>query len=159
MDLEPDFNLYPLDVRISEVAKLSGVPTSTLRYYERINLIASDREHNGYRDYDSSVLERLALVGGAKQLDLSLPEIADLLGAMEGDTCTQMRESLRTTLAERMREVEDRLHALLRLHARLTEASRQVEACPDSPERCRTECMLLRDKACDASQHRSVPGR
>lgn len=158
MDLEPDFNVYSLDVRISEVAKLSGVPASTLRYYERIKLIASNRKHNGYRDYDASVLERLALVGGAKQLDLSLPEIADLLAAMEGDTCTQMRESLRSTLAERMREVEDRLQALLRLQARLTAASRQVDACPDSRERCRTECMLLRDETCEISRHRSVQG-
>lgn len=134
------------------------MPTSTLRYYERIDLITSGREHNGYRDFDASVLERLALVDGAKQLDLSLPEIAELLGAMEADSCTQMRESLRSRLAERMREVEDRLLALQRLHERLAEASRRVDACPDNGERCRTECMM-RDEACGLSPHPSAVGR
>lgn len=124
-----------------------------------MELIASDREYNGYRDFDASVLERLALVDGAKQLDLSLPEIAQLLGAMEGDSCTQMRESLRPRLAQRMREVEDRLQALQRLHERLAEASRRMEACPDTGERCRTECMLLRSEACEPSPHAPVVGR
>lgn len=137
------------------------MPASTLRYYERIGLIASERERNGYRDYNAQVLDRLALVDSAKQLNLSLPEIADLLGVVEDDTCTQVRDSLRPRLAERLREVDERLATLQRLRGRLVAASRRVDACPDSGDRCRSECMLLRDRdrACDARPGRSGIGR
>ena len=40
-------------MRISELAGSAGVPTSTVRYYERVGLLAvPDRTLSGYRDYD-----------------------------------------------------------------------------------------------------------
>lgn len=53
-------------MRISEVARRSGVPATTLRYYEQLNLISSTRTSNGYREYGSEVLERLSFIHGAK---------------------------------------------------------------------------------------------
>jgi DNA-binding transcriptional MerR regulator len=39
-------------MRISELADSAGVPTSTVRYYERLGLMpAPDRTPSGYRDY------------------------------------------------------------------------------------------------------------
>lgn len=142
-------------MRISEVSRLSGVPASTLRYHERIGLIASGRERNGYRYYEAEVIDRLALVDGAKHLDLSLPGIAELLSAVDGDTGTQVRESLRPRLAKRLSEVDDRLATLQRLRDRLLAASRRVDACPDSGDQCRTECMLMRERPCEPRPSRS----
>ncbi|KNC20001.1 transcriptional regulator [Arthrobacter sp. RIT-PI-e] len=130
-------------MRISEVARKSGVPATTLRFYESAGLIAAGRSMNGYREYDEAVLERLSFIDGAKQLDLSLPEISDLLTVVEDESCTQVRETLRPKLAERLREVDERLAVLQRLRGRLAEANRNVTACPDSGRRCRTECALL----------------
>lgn len=130
-------------MRISEVARKSGVPATTLRFYESAGLITAGRSTNGYREYDESVLERLSFIDGAKQLDLSLPEISDLLTVVEDESCTQVRETLRPKLAERLREVDERLAVLQRLRDRLAEANRNVSACPDSGRRCRTECALL----------------
>lgn len=134
------------------MSRHSGVPASTLRCCERIGLIASDRERNGPRDYDAQVLERLAFVGTAKQLDLSLPEIAALLDVVESDTCTQVRESFRPRIAARLREVDARLYALQRLPTRLDAASRSADQCPDSGTQCRSECVLLRSDACDPAR-------
>mgnify|MGYP002682694219 len=78
-------------VRISEIARRSGVPATTLRFYESEGLIAAGRGRNGYRDYDEAVLERLSFIQGAKQLDLSLPEILEMLGVVEDESCTQVR--------------------------------------------------------------------
>jgi len=130
-------------VRISEISRRSGVPATTLRFYESVGLIEASRGLNRYRDYDEAVLERLSFIHGAKQLDLSLPEIAELLDVVEGESCTQVRETLRPKLAERLREVDERLTVLQHLRDRLADANRQVTACPDSGQRCRTECALM----------------
>ena len=61
---------------ISMVAKRSGVPASTLRYYEEKGLIASLGRHGLRRVFDPSVLERLALVALGRAAGFSLDDIA-----------------------------------------------------------------------------------
>ncbi|MEU1734188.1 MerR family transcriptional regulator [Streptosporangium sp. NPDC020145] len=130
-------------MRISEVAARSGVPATTLRYYDGIGLIHAGREPNGYRDYDETVLGRLAFIEAAQRLGLALPEIAELLVVVEGDTCTQVREALHPKLAQRLQELDAHLANLHLLRDRLAAATDQVAACPDSGASCRSECMLL----------------
>ena len=48
-----------MSLRIAEVAQRSGVPASTLRYYDQIGLVPTGREGNGYRAYPEDVLDRL----------------------------------------------------------------------------------------------------
>lgn len=151
LDLEVDVKVYGDWVRISQVATQSGVPASTLRYYESIDLINARRESNGYRLYEENVLERLSFIEAAKQLDLSLPAIRELLSVVEGDSCTRVREALHPKLRERLREVDERLGRLQLLRNRLAAATRQVGGCPDSGASCRSECMLL-------GEHRRVCG-
>lgn len=130
-------------VRISEIARRSGVPATTLRFYEAEGLIAAGRGVNGYRDYGEDVLERLSFIQGAKQLDLSLPEIAEMLEVVEGDSCTQVRETLRPMLTDRLRQVDERLTVLQHLRDRLSHVNEHVAACPDRGDQCRTECALM----------------
>lgn len=130
-------------VRISEVADRSGVPATTLRYYDSIGLIQARRATNGYRDYDPSVLERLVIVNAAQRLDLPLPQIGELLTAVESQTCTQVRDALHPRLTERLRDVDAHLAALHLLREHLVAATQRVAACPDSGSSCRSECMLL----------------
>lgn len=47
---------------ISEVARRSGVPASTLRFYEEKGLIASTGRRGLRRLFPANVLERLALI-------------------------------------------------------------------------------------------------
>jgi DNA-binding transcriptional MerR regulator len=61
---------------IAEVAKRSGVPASTLRYYEAKGLIASYGRQGLRRLFDDRVLERLALVALGQSAGFSLEEIA-----------------------------------------------------------------------------------
>jgi len=49
------------DLDIAEVARRSGVPASTLRFYEKKGLIASTGRRGLRRVFDPRVLERLAL--------------------------------------------------------------------------------------------------
>ena len=61
---------------IAEVAKRSGVPASTLRYYEEKGLIASYGRQGLRRVFDERVLERLALIALGRAAGFSLEEIA-----------------------------------------------------------------------------------
>jgi DNA-binding transcriptional MerR regulator len=54
---------------ITDVVRQTGVPSSTLRYYERVGLLASaHRGSNGYRQYDDRALDRLRFIARAKGL-------------------------------------------------------------------------------------------
>ena len=61
---------------IAEVAKRSGVPASTLRFYEEKGLIASVGRRGLRRVFDAGVLERLALIALGRSAGFSLDEIA-----------------------------------------------------------------------------------
>ncbi|HEY0116352.1 MAG TPA: helix-turn-helix domain-containing protein [Allosphingosinicella sp.] len=69
------------DLDIAEVAKRSGTPASTLRYYEEKGLIASIGRRGLRRLFDPLVLERLALIGVGRAAGFSLDEIANMFGA------------------------------------------------------------------------------
>ena len=63
------------DLDIAQVAKRSGVPASTLRFYEEKGLIASIGRRGLKRLFDPSVLERLALIALGRAAGFSLDEI------------------------------------------------------------------------------------
>lgn len=65
---------------IAEVAAVSGLPASTLRYYEEQRLIASVGRHGLRRQYEPEVLNRLSLINMARAGGFSLSEIATIFG-------------------------------------------------------------------------------
>jgi len=127
-------------MKISEVVARSGVPASTLRYYERLGLLAPGRSANGYRTFDQGHLERLEFIRAAKLLGLELPEIFRLLMLADTGTCTGVKAALQPLLAERITDAERLLDVLSRQLPRLREAHEEVAACSDSDEHCRSEC-------------------
>ena len=68
---------------ITEVARRSGLPASTLRFYEEKRLIASTGRRGLRRVFDPSVLERLALIAVGRAAGFSLDEIG-LMFAPDG---------------------------------------------------------------------------
>lgn len=66
---------------IGEVARRAGVPTSTVRFYERRGLLAPDARRSGQRRYRVGTLRRLVFVGMLQDAGLSLEEIAGVLDA------------------------------------------------------------------------------
>ena len=67
-----------MELDIAAVAKRSGVPASTLRYYEEKGLIASIGRQGLRRVFDAGVLDRLALVALGRAAGFSLDEIAQV---------------------------------------------------------------------------------
>ncbi|GJL93512.1 helix-turn-helix domain-containing protein [Hyphococcus sp.] len=69
------------DLDIAETAKRSGVPASTLRYYEEKGLIASIGRSGLRRVFAPDVLERLALIALGRAAGFSLDEIAQMFAS------------------------------------------------------------------------------
>ncbi|MGD2183302.1 heavy metal-responsive transcriptional regulator [Lusitaniella coriacea] len=68
-------------LKIGRVAKDSGLPVKTIRYYEELGLLAPSvrRSESGYRLFMPQVFARLAFIKRAQSLGLSLREIGDIL--------------------------------------------------------------------------------
>ena len=66
---------------IGDIAEAAGVPTSTVRYYERRGLLLPDAWQSGQRRYRDSTLRRLVFIGMLQDAGLSLEDIAGILGA------------------------------------------------------------------------------
>ena len=116
-------------LRISELAERSGVPSSTLRYYERIGLVEPlGRADNGYRIYDEATLDRLAFIGRAKRLGMNLDDVATLVEAWFAGECEPVQDRLHSFVTGRIGELRRQLaedsafeRQLERILARLSE--------------------------------------
>lgn len=63
---------------IAEVAKATGLPASTLRFYEEKGLIRSNGRHGLRRQYSEAVIERLGLISLGCRSGFSLDEIGEM---------------------------------------------------------------------------------
>ena len=67
-------------MQIGPVAKRSGVPAKTIRYYEEIGLIAKpERTAGGYRAYDEQDVDILRFANRARGLGFSIKDVRNLL--------------------------------------------------------------------------------
>src|SRR5215813_5732090 len=65
---------------IGQLARAAGVPTSTVRYYERIGLLHPDaRTAGNYRLYGEDALECLRFIRAAQRTGFTLEDITALL--------------------------------------------------------------------------------
>ncbi|WP_238133059.1 MerR family DNA-binding transcriptional regulator, partial [Vibrio cincinnatiensis] len=62
VQLKVNFRSMVNRMDISEVVKISGLPPSTLRYYEQIKLIRSVGRNGLRRQYSSEVLNKLNII-------------------------------------------------------------------------------------------------
>lgn len=75
---------------VGEVAERSGFAPSALRFYERLGLLRATRTAGGQRRYERNVLRRLAFIRAARNVGLSLDEVAAALAQLpDGRTPTR----------------------------------------------------------------------
>lgn len=89
------------------MAVCSGVPATTLRFYEKGRLLPAARTASGYRAYTDSYVDRVRLISAAKHLGLSLDRIRDLLSVWDGGMCREIRDELRPMVATQMSAAAD----------------------------------------------------
>ncbi len=99
-------------MQIREVARASGVPAKTIRYYEAIGLLPpASRAANNYRRYQAADVERLRFIASARSLGFSLGEIAEVLAARDQGVapCNRVLGVLDERLSQLDRHIADLL--------------------------------------------------
>ncbi|MAM88620.1 Cd(II)/Pb(II)-responsive transcriptional regulator [Marinobacter sp. UBA2678] len=121
-------------MRISQLSRLGGVRTQTIRFYEQQGLLTSpDRQENGYRAYTEKHVRQLSFIRRCRLLDLSLPEIRQL--QKQQDDPHQSCAAINTLLEDHIADVATRIDALQTLEKQLMSLrsrcndDRQVERC------------------------------
>lgn len=107
---------------ISELAKSAGVPTTTVRYYERAGLLLpSARSGAGYRLYGDAAFERLRFIRAAQAVGFALDDISSLLD-LETNGADLCQMEVAALLEKRLAETEARLRDLKQVKAHLSAA-------------------------------------
>ncbi|MEE9100497.1 MULTISPECIES: Cd(II)/Pb(II)-responsive transcriptional regulator [Pseudomonas] len=150
-------------MKIGELAKLTGCPVETIRYYEREGLLPEpSRSEGNYRQYDAIHVERLSFIRHCRSLDMTQDEIRILLG---------LRDRPESDCGTANRLIDEHLHHVEVRIAELQSLSQQLR---DLRARCSgdgssEDCGILREleqpaepsvipEACSEAGHLHVPG-
>jgi MerR family redox-sensitive transcriptional activator SoxR len=104
---------------IGEVARRSGFAASAVRFYERQGLIVSSRTAGGQRRFHRSVLRRLAFIRAARNVGLSLDEVAEALATLPDSRTPTKADWARLSRSWRHR-LDEQIGALQQLRDGLT---------------------------------------
>jgi DNA-binding transcriptional MerR regulator len=116
-------------MRISELAASAGIPTSTVRYYERVGLMpAPARTASGYRDYADDSANLLRFITRARHMGLSCDQITALIPVWEGTNCSAARERVGRLVDEKQDEIAQRITELESFAAQLDGVRASLDA-------------------------------
>ncbi len=120
---------------IGQLAKEANVPTSTVRYYERVGLLQPDGRSSGnYRVYGPAALKRLRFIRAAQATGFTLDDVTALLSFRDGTTAPC--KEVQTLIEERIADTEQRLADLQHVQHVLTSSLKQCRRSERSG-RCR----------------------
>ena len=122
---------------IGELAKIVGVNTQTIRYYEREGILPEPRRRydSGYREYDEDALEGIRFIKHAQGCGLKLADIKVLLEweNLPDEACPDVQELLK----ERIKELDAKIKEMRSFCKSL---KRLLDACESS---CDSRCAVL----------------
>ena len=134
---------------IAEVARRSGLPASTLLYYEERGLIASVGRQGLRRTFDPGVLELLSLISLGQAAGFSLDEIAKMF-------TPEKRPDIKRQMLE---DKADHIDGLVRRLRAMSRGLRHAAVCPaPSHMECPSFRRLLKS-ATDGSLDSRLGGR
>lgn len=105
---------------VQQVAARVGLPARTVRYYDRVGLVAAaQRSEAGYRLYTAEDEGRLRFVMQARNLGFSLDEVRQLLAAAEAGCCGELLPELNRLLDAKLVDLDQRIAELQEFRERL----------------------------------------
>lgn len=133
---------------IGQLAAAAGVPTSTVRFYERRGLLKPDaRTRSNYRAYSARAAKRLKFIRAAQASGFSLQDIKEMLALTYSDDspCAEVA----ALIDHRLLDVRERLKELRRVERTLARA--KDSCCTGVGDWC-GEVTRLAGKSCSPTQ-------
>lgn len=97
-------------MRISELARRTGVTTHALRHYERLGLLAPPRTAGGYRDYPESARREVIFIAMSRGIGFSLQQIGERLPAYRSGRLSF--DDMVVAMRERISQIDTEMAAL-----------------------------------------------
>lgn len=114
-------------MKIGELAKLSGIPSVTIRFYEKEGLLAApERSGSNYRLYGDKDFARLRFIKHCRQHGMGLSDIRQLLSCK--DNPQSDREWVNSLVRSHIDNVQQQIESL-------TSLKRQLEGLLDSGDK------------------------
>ncbi|MBD2869099.1 MerR family transcriptional regulator [Paenibacillus arenilitoris] len=119
-------------MKISQIAKMTGVSSRSLRHYEKKGLITVSRLDNNYREFDDSIIEAVNTIQLYLHLGLTTDQIKDIV---------YCPEDLRYDKTE-----DEYCEALLQIYeTKLNEVIRQKRALDEAQVRLEKQINLMKE--------------
>lgn len=101
-----------LEYTINDIAKIAGISTRTLRYYDEIKLLSPKRiSSNGYRIYGKEEVNKLQQILFYREFDFKLEKIAELIMRNDFDREIALIEH-RINLLKKRKQIDDLIQNL-----------------------------------------------
>ena len=127
-------------MNICAVAKATGIPPKTIRFYESVGLLPQVRRSpSGYRLYDEEDVLRLGFVRRARRLGFAVAEVAALLALWQDQT--RASAEVKAMALSHIAAIDDKIAELKTIRATL---AKLAEACHGD---ARPHCPILEDLA------------
>lgn len=95
---------------IGDIARKSGFNASTIRYYERIELLPIAKRVSKKRVYDEDILIQLKAIRLAKMLGFNIRDIKTLFNGFPSNTVASQRWQM--LIPDKLTEIEQQIHDL-----------------------------------------------
>jgi DNA-binding transcriptional MerR regulator len=118
-------------VLIGALARRTGCSRDTIRFYERMGLVAGTRPagaSNNYRQYDERMVQRIGLIKHAKVLGFTLAEVRGLADAWEADALSRAEKE--KIFRDKIALADARIVELRRVKRYLESKLRRLAASP-----------------------------
>lgn len=107
-------------MRIGELARATGATPRSLRLYEHVGLISSQRGANGYRSYDASIVTRVVNIKYLLAAGLTLDDVQAFQPCLDGDVAAAPPSTEGIRIARtRLRAIDARIAAQREVRERL----------------------------------------
>ncbi|ALC81225.1 MULTISPECIES: MerR family transcriptional regulator [Bacillus] len=125
-------------MKISQLSKITGASTRSIRHYEKKKLITAARLENGYREFDESAIKRIRIIQLYLGLGLTTEQIEEILecednGPEEYEFCEEMLEIYQEKLDQYNRQIYALKVVTNRLEKQITKMTDKRRSIKSSP--------------------------
>jgi MerR family copper efflux transcriptional regulator len=127
---------------VGQLARATGVPAKTIRYYEQVGVLPVPRRSDaGYRHYSRHDVHRLLFIRRARALGLSLTSLKMLTAELDHGECLTMRPRLHALVAEQLCTVQQQIAEFQVLERQLAQVLHRLQTAPPTQHTDGCRCL------------------